>query len=99
MASLLDGIEFDGDKKKAATRSGTNPRMLKVSAAAAMLLLAGVFFAMQAGMLPWPFAGGQNSTVAQREAPLSEEEVREINERLQQDSEDFIEDGGQIGLS
>lgn len=98
MASLLDGIDFDSNRKTPRPKV-LDPRVLKVSAAASMLLLAGGFFAMQAGVLPWPFASGQNATVAQREAPLTQEEVNEINQRLQQDIEEFIKDGGQVGLS
>lgn len=98
MASLLDGIDFDS-KKAAGPGRRVDPRVLKLSAAATMLLLAGVFYAMQAGIIPWPFGAGQGPQVAQRGDLPTQEEVREIQQQLLQQEQDFIDSGGQIGRS
>lgn len=97
MASLLDGIDFN-DKNASAKRTGLNAAAIKVSAAVAMLLLAGAFFAMQAGVIPWPF-GSSNPQVAQRGGQPSEEEIRRIQQDLLEQQQEFVENGGQIGQS
>ncbi len=97
MASLLDGIEFNDDNTST-KRSGPSAAALKVSAAVAMLLLAGTFFGMQAGVIPWPF-GSSNPQVAQRGERPSQDEIERIERDLLQQQQDFIDDGGQIGQS
>lgn len=98
MASLLDGIDFDNGRNQP-QRSGPSATILKIGAAAAMLLLAGAFFAMQAGIIPWPFSATQGPQVAQHDTQQSQEEVRQINQKLQQQVDEFIAGGGQIGTS
>lgn len=103
MSSLLEGIDVgESGNKKSGGSGGPNPKVIKGSIAGVLFLLAAVVLGMQFGIIPSPF-GGETVTNSSGEvitytAP-PEEEVREAQERLDREREQFIRRGGVEGGS
>ena len=103
MSSLLEGIEVNesgsGSKKSS---GGPNPKVIKISIAVVLFLIAGVLIAMQFGIIPAPWGGG-TVTNSQGEViqytPPSEAELQKNLEKLKREKDEFIKSGGTIGSS
>lgn len=102
MSSLLDGIEVKDSGGSAKSGGGPNPKVIKISIAAVLFLLAGVLIAMQFNIIPAPWGGetvkNSSGEVVEYQAP-AQEEVQRIQEQLKQDEAEFIRRGGSIGGS
>ncbi len=98
MSSLLDGIDIKDPNENKAKSKGPNATAIKGAVAAGLLLVAGTFFAMQAGLIPWPFASGQQAKFVPQ-APQDPEVIRAQTERLEKEQADFVRKGGTIGTS
>ncbi|MFI4915783.1 MAG: hypothetical protein ACIAS6_04660 [Phycisphaerales bacterium JB060] len=103
MSSLLEGIEVNesgsGSKKSS---GGPDPKVIKLSIAVVLFLIAGVLIAMQFDIIPAPWGGG-TVTNSQGEViqytPPTEAELKQNMEQLKREEEEFIKRGGTIGGS
>jgi hypothetical protein len=98
MSSLLDGIDVKDPATQSAKAKGPSAAVIKGAVAAVLLLAAGSFFAMQAGLIPSPFARGQQARFVP-DAPQDPEIIRATNQRLEQEQAEFIKRGGHVGDS
>lgn len=102
MSSLLEGIEVNESGSSSKSGGGPNPKVIKITIAVVLFLLAGVVIAMQFDIIPAPW-GGSTVTNSSGEVvefqPRSNEEVKQIQEQLKQEEEEFIRRGGTIGGS
>jgi hypothetical protein len=102
MSSLLDGIDV-AESGSSKSSGGPNPKVIKGAIAGVLFLLAGVVLAMNFGIIPPIWGSGDAVKNKSGEevvyTPPSEEEVRKINEKLEQEQAEFIRRGGSIGGS
>ncbi len=102
MSSLLEGIEVNESGGSSKSGGGPNPKVIKISIAVVLFLLAGTLIGMQFGIIPAPW-GGETVTNSSGEVveytPRSDEEVKQIQEQLKQDEAEFIRRGGTVGGS
>lgn len=102
MSSLLDGIEVNESSSSSKSGGGPNPKVIKIAIAAVLFVLAGTLIAMQFGIIPAPWAG---ETVKNSSGDVveyqqrSDQEIKQIQEQLQQEEAEFIRRGGTIGGS
>lgn len=100
MSSLLDGIDVKDPSTQKPKSSGPNPKVIKGAVAGVLFVVAGVFIGMQTGLIPSPFGGpvrnSQGQVVTPTAAPQQTEAERQ---KLAEDQQKFIEDGGSIGDS
>ncbi len=102
MSSLLDGIEVNESSGSSKSGGGPDPKVIKISIAAVLFLLAGTLIAMQFGIIPAPWGGEtvKNSSGEKVEyTPPPKEEIERIEEQLKQEEAEFIRRGGTVGGS
>jgi hypothetical protein len=102
MSSLLEGIDVAESGGSSKSSGGVNPKVIKITVAVVLFLVAGVLIAMQFGIIPAPWA---NNSVTNRQGEVveytapSQAEVQQITEKLKQEEAEFVRRGGTIGGS
>lgn len=102
MSSLLDGIDVGekGGKKSGGGGGGPNTKVIKGAAAAVLFLVAGVIFAIQLDIIPNPFSSKSTKNSRGEVVEVTSQSPEEIERQrkiFEQEEQEHIRRGGQVG--